>query len=74
MPIQVWMLKTAGDLVIAAFSGLVTFWIFIHMTGSNEFTGLMCAAIAMAGYLGGKAIDIFSAAWQLTASKSAGGK
>ncbi len=65
------MLKTALDLVLAAFAGAVTFWIMEYVTGGNKLNGLMCATIAMSGYLGGKAIDIAATAWQSIIKASA---
>lgn len=74
MAISKWALRTVGDMVISLFAGFLTFWIFVGNGGTVELTGWMCACIAMAGNLGGKAIDIFAVAWKVAAEKSLGDK
>lgn len=70
MAFTAWFVRTVGDLLIASFAGLITFWSLVDATGTHEFTGFMCAAVSIAGYLGGKAIDIFAAIWEAVARKS----
>lgn len=64
MSLGAWIMKTVGDLFIASFAGFLTFWLYQDFTGSAEMTGILCASVSMSGYLGGKAIDIFTAAWE----------
>lgn len=72
MSLSGWVIKTLGDLFIASFAGFLTFWLYLDFTGSNEMTGILCASVSMSGYLGGKAIDIFTAAWERVISNRSG--
>ena len=73
MSLSGWMIKTLGDLFIASFAGFLTFWLYLDFTGSKEMTGILCASVSMSGYLGGKAIDIFTAAWERVISNRSEG-
>lgn len=72
LPFRLWLIKTCGDLFIASFAGFMTFWLYMHFYETTEMTGLLCAAVSMAGYLGGKAIDIFAGAWESIARSKTG--
>ena len=65
-----WAFKTFADLLIASFAGLLTYWLMAH-EGSVVMSNMLCAAVAMAGYLGGKAIDILAVVWQAVVTNGA---
>ena len=68
-PLKTIFLKLAGELVIAAFAGLLTFW----LCQAWGLDGTMSAlAVGVSGHMGGKAIDGIGRIW-LAAIKDKGG-
>lgn len=74
MPLRLLLIKIAADWFLAAFAGLIVYLAIWHYYGSPVLTPGGGIAIALSGYLGGNAINIFAVAWEtILKSKTGGG-
>ena len=60
LPLKRIAIKLVGELIIAAFAGLITFWLCQAWHIDGLFTAI---AVGVSGHLGGKAIDGIAAIW-----------
>lgn len=69
VPLKTIFLKLIGELAIAAFAGLLTFWL-CQSWGLDGTMSALCVGVS--GHMGGKAIDGIGRVW-LAAIKDKGG-
>ena len=69
-PVAILLLKLSGELTVAIFAGVLTFFLCQAWNLSSNYTAVF---VAISGHLGGKAIDGISGIW-LTFLKSQNGR
>ena len=73
MPIQFFLLKICCDLFLSAFAGVIAYLGVWHFSSSPTLTAASGIAIALSGYLGGNAINIFATIWEAILKSKTGG-
>ncbi|UOO89145.1 phage holin family protein [Vitreoscilla massiliensis] len=73
MPIHYFLLKIGCDLFLSAFAGVIAYLGAWHFSSSPELSAASGIAIALSGYLGGNAINIFATIWEAILKSKTGG-
>ena len=73
MPLPYFLMKICCDLFLSAFAGVIAYLAAWHVSSSPVLTAAAGIAIALSGYLGGNAINIFATIWEAILKSKTGG-